>query len=92
MFIGYLKVNIFIPYSRSLKEKRQVILKIRNRVRNKFNVSIAERPSDKWQICELLFCCVNYTKKCVCDTMAGIEEFIRFYNDIQILSIEKEIL
>jgi hypothetical protein len=92
MFIGYLRVNIFIPHSRSLKEKRQVILKVRDRVRNKFNVSIAERPSNKWQVCELSFACVNYTKKCVYDTMFKIEEFIRFYSDIQILNIEKEIL
>ncbi|RKY38112.1 MAG: hypothetical protein DRP72_02450 [Candidatus Omnitrophota bacterium] len=42
MFIGYLKVDIYIPYCHSLKEKRQIIARIKERLRNKFNVSVAE--------------------------------------------------
>ncbi len=42
MVIGTLKMNIFIPWSSSLKEKRMVIKSICAKVRNKFNVSIAE--------------------------------------------------
>lgn len=92
MFIGYLKISIHIPHSQSLKAKRQVITRIKQLVKNRFNVSIAEKPSDKWQICELSFACINYTKRCVNDIMQRIEEFIRCYNDICILETEKEIL
>jgi len=92
MFIGYLKINIFIPHSRSLKMKRQIIERIKNKVRNNFNVSIAERPSDKWQICELSFVCVNYTKRCIHKTMQCVEEFVRFNNEVNILNVEKEII
>ncbi|MCH8300574.1 MAG: DUF503 domain-containing protein [Candidatus Marinimicrobia bacterium] len=40
--LGLLQLDIFIPESRSLKDKRKVIKSIRETVRKKFNVSIAE--------------------------------------------------
>ncbi len=92
MFIGYIRVNIFIPYSRSLKDKRRIIKRVKERVKYSFNVSVAEKPSDKWQICELCFVCVNYTKKCVNEIMQRIEEFIALSNDIHILDTEKDIV
>lgn len=45
MIIGILKMNIFIPWSHSLKEKRMVTKSICAKVRNKFNVSIGEVES-----------------------------------------------
>ena len=92
MFIGYLKLNIHIPHSRSLKAKRQVINRIKQLVRNRFNVAIAEKPSDKWQLCELSFAYINYTKRCVNDMMQNIESFVRDCNDICILEADKELI
>lgn len=40
--MGLLQLDIFIPESRSLKDKRKVIKSIRETVRKKFNVSISE--------------------------------------------------
>ena len=54
MIIGVLVIEIFINSSCSLKEKRFVLKSIKDRVRNKFNVSVAElRFQDKWQRAEL---------------------------------------
>ncbi len=92
MFIGYLKVNLFIPYSQSLKERRKVLSKIKDGLRRKFNVSIAEKPLDKWQTAEISLVCVNYTKRCVDETMMRIEEYLRYYNDIHIIDTERSIL
>ncbi|OQX86110.1 MAG: hypothetical protein B6D55_06535 [Candidatus Omnitrophica bacterium 4484_70.2] len=92
MFIGYLKVKLFIPNSHSLKEKRQLISGIKQRIRNSYNISVGEKPLDKWQITELSFVCVNYTKRCVEKTMFKVEEFIHFYKDVQVLDTEREIL
>ena len=49
MIIGVLTVDLDIPGAYSLKEKRMVLNRIRDRVRNKFNVSIAEvADQDIW--------------------------------------------
>ena len=42
MFVGVLKLTFHIPHARSLKEKRMVVRKFRDRVRALFDVSIAE--------------------------------------------------
>ena len=42
MFVGVLKLTFHIPHARSLKDKRSVVRKFRDRVRARFDVSIAE--------------------------------------------------
>ena len=50
MIIGYLLLELYLPYSHSLKEKRKRLKKIKDRLKTKFNVSYAELDyQDKWQ-------------------------------------------
>ncbi len=48
--VGYFQVELFIPGALSLKEKRFVVKSVKDRLRNKFNVSVAELDgNDAWQ-------------------------------------------
>ena len=48
--IGVLTLEIWIESSHSLKDKRQVIRSLKDRMREKFNVSVAEIEGlDSWQ-------------------------------------------
>jgi uncharacterized protein YlxP (DUF503 family) len=50
MFVGVLRITFHVPHARSLKDKRRVVLKFRDRIRSKFDVSIAEvAEQDKLQ-------------------------------------------
>ena len=50
MPVGVLKLEIQIPWAHSLKDKRAVLQKIRDRLRSRFNVSVAELDhQDLWQ-------------------------------------------
>ncbi len=42
MIVGSLRVRLLIRDSRSLKDKRQVVQSIKDRLRNAWNVSVAE--------------------------------------------------
>jgi uncharacterized protein YlxP (DUF503 family) len=42
MFVGVLRLTFHIPHARSLKEKRSAVRRFRDRVRARFDVSIAE--------------------------------------------------
>ena len=54
MVVGIMRLTLFLPENHSLKGKRQVLRAIKARVRNKFNVSIAESDDhDMWQRAEL---------------------------------------
>ena len=44
------EVQLYLPESRSLKDKRQVLKSLRDRLQNRFNVSVAEVDfSELWQ-------------------------------------------
>jgi len=50
MPVGVLMLEIQIPYAHSLKEKRAVLRKVRDRLRSRFNVAVAELDhQDVWQ-------------------------------------------
>jgi uncharacterized protein YlxP (DUF503 family) len=42
MIVGSLRVRLLIRESRTLKDKRQVVRSIKDRLRNNFNISVAE--------------------------------------------------
>lgn len=49
MTIGVLEMRLSMPGNRSLKDKRQVLKSVKDRVRAAFNVSIAEVAAhDQW--------------------------------------------
>lgn len=50
MTVGICELEVFIPQSRSLKDKRVIIKSFKDKVSKRFNVSIAEVGyQDKWQ-------------------------------------------
>jgi uncharacterized protein len=50
MPVGVLTLEIQLPYAHSLKDKRSVVQSLRNRLRARFNVAIAELDhQDVWQ-------------------------------------------
>jgi len=54
MNVGALKVRLRLPENQSLKGKRQAVRSIIARVRNSFNVSIAEvEDQELWQVVTL---------------------------------------
>ena len=64
MIVGVCKVELYIPEANSLKAKRKVIKSLKDRVRKKFNVSIAEvELQDLWQRAILGVAMVSNDKK-----------------------------
>jgi uncharacterized protein YlxP (DUF503 family) len=60
MIIGICTVVLEIPASQSLKDKRRVVKSILAKVRNQYNVSIAEvDANDAWQSAVLGMACVS---------------------------------
>ncbi|MBI3695857.1 MAG: DUF503 domain-containing protein [Acidobacteria bacterium] len=48
--IGVLTLELHVPHSHSLKDKRQVVRSLKDRLRSKFNVAAAEIDhQDSWQ-------------------------------------------
>ncbi len=60
MVVGVCTITLDIPHSSSLKDKRRVVKSLIARVRNRFNVSIAEvDANDVWQSAVIGVACVS---------------------------------
>lgn len=82
MVVGVLKLTLFLPENHSLKGKRGVIKKIKARVSNTFNVSIAESDDhDLWQRAELGVCMVGPDAPYV---EGALRQVVQFIDDMQI--------
>ena len=94
MNVGVCKINLRLPENISLKGKRQVLKSITTRVRNKFNVSVAEIDDHElWQLATLGICYVSNNKRFTNEVLSKVVDFIangRF--EIEMLNYEIEIL
>lgn len=73
MVIGFLSLEIFLPYSQSLKDKRRVLNTLRDRVRSRFNAAFAELDfQDKWQRSRIGIVTLNSQKSLVDEVLQKI--------------------
>jgi uncharacterized protein len=81
-------LTLYISESHSLKEKRGVLRKIKSRVRNEFNVSIAECDGhDLWQKTLLGICQVG-TDQAYID--GALRSVVRFIDDMHLVEVGEE--
>ncbi len=93
MVVGVCHLDVIIPANRSLKGKRQVIKKIIDRVKNRFNISIAEvGDNELWQRSQLGMSLVGNDRKFVNSYLDRVVNFIEAMNIVDIAHSELEIL
>lgn len=94
MNVGVCQVSLRLPENLSLKGKRQVLKSVTSRVRNKFNVSVAEvGDNDVWQLATIGLCYVSNDRRHTNQVLSRVVEFIvnsRF--EVEILDYEIEII
>jgi len=91
MIIGVERITIYEPSIHSLKEKRMVVKSLCARVKNKFNVSIAEvDKQDIHQVICLAFACVTSGTGHADSILDKVLNFIESNIQGEIISIERE--
>ncbi len=93
MVVALLTVDILVPGSGSLKEKRGVIKRIKDRARNKFNISVAEiEYQDKWQRAKLAFATVGSDRLVAEQTMQKLFKMLDSDYGFEIVNFNFEYL
>lgn len=83
MVVGILEVELTIPSADSLKAKRMVIKSLKDRVRQHFNVSIAEvEDNDQWQSAVLAVALVSNDKRFANQVLSKVVDFIEGSRDL----------
>jgi len=83
-------VNLYLPTSHSLKEKRSIVKSIIKKLRNRYNASVAEISGlDKWQYAGIGISVISIDRIIIEKIHSNIINFIENnYTDIQIMGIQ----
>lgn len=93
MIVGVCTVELFIPDRQSLKSKRQVVSSLKERLRGKFNVSVAEVDGqDLWQKAVLGIACVANETAYVNQVLDQVLNQIRSVPAVEIVQSRIEML
>ena len=94
MNVGVCRVSLRLPENMSLKGKRQVLRSIISRIRNKFNVSVAEvDDNDIWQLAAIGICYISNNRRHTNEVLSKVVDFVvksRF--EVEILDYGIEII
>ncbi len=93
MHVGVMRLTFHIPHARSLKEKRSVVRKIRERLRARFEVSIAEVDAQDLLQKAVFGVCVVSADHTVCDkVLADVARAAELAEDAQLTARSTEIV
>lgn len=94
MVIGSLRLDLHLPSTHSLKEKRSIVKSILQRLRNEFNVSTAEvGEQDRWQIAQLGIACVSSNSTYAEEQLRAVVDWIYDNRpDLEVSRAEIELL
>jgi hypothetical protein len=94
MNAGICRIKLHLSESRSLKDKRRIVKSIISRLRNQYNISIAEvDDQDLWQLATLGIACVSNHNQHVDEILSKVMNFIvSNYSELEVVDHQTEIL
>ena len=91
LFIALVTIELMIPYAHSLKDRRSAVRGIKDRIRSKFNASVAEVGyQDKWQRAASAVCMVGSDKRQLESDTDRMRTLCEEATDVEIAAINVE--
>lgn len=92
MVVKLLTLDLHFPGCSSLKEKRFVLSSLKSRLRQRFNVSVAEVDhQDKWQRCRLAVAMVGSSRRAVDSSCDKVLRFVEGDHRLVVTDYETEL-
>ncbi len=93
MVVGTLSIRMAIRSSRSLKDKRRIIKSLKDRIRNRFNVSISETGAqDNLKYSIIGVAMIGTDRQYVNSTLSSLINSFRFFPQIELVDYELELI
>jgi len=93
MFVAICKIDIQIGENNSLKGKRTILKSVIARLKNKFNISVAEvGHNDLWQRTEIGFAIVSNDSSHANSFADNVMNFLYEIHDINVINVDLEII
>ena len=89
--VGVVLIRLFVRNSRSLKAKRRVVRSVKDNLRQKFNVAVAEvGAQNNRQIAELGLATVSWDRSVVEGTMEAVRSYLERQPQAALSALEWE--
>jgi len=94
MSLGVCTIKLRLPENHSLKDKRKVLQSVVTRVRNRYNVAIAEMDDqDLWQVATLGVACLSNDARQVDQVLSKVvSSIVEGRYDLEVLDYHIEIM
>jgi uncharacterized protein len=93
VIVGVCRLTVLVTYAHSLKEKRGAVRKLKDRVRSKFGVEIAEVGGlDTWQRAVLGFAVVSNERDHVESMLDKVIRFVEGLGAGELVSDDRDVL
>jgi len=94
MHVGVARVALHLAENSSLKGKRMVVKSVAQRVRNRFNVAVAEVDTqDAWEVITLGIVCVSEDRRHANEMLSKVVDFIESERlDAEVGVVELELI
>ena len=91
MIVGILQVEMHLPQALSLKDKRSVLKSLKDQLRGRFNIAIAEvDPNEKWQRASLGVTTLGHDRHMVESCLRQVVASLRENRFIELIRVEQE--
>jgi uncharacterized protein YlxP (DUF503 family) len=91
MTVGLLQIEVLLPEAQSLKDKRSVIKSLKDQLRGRFNVAVAElAPDEKWQRATIGVSTLGEDRAYVQGLLAQVTEWVRHTGLVELSRVEQE--
>ncbi len=94
MHLGVVRIMLHLPESGGLKDKRRASRSLSTRIRNQFNVAIAEvEDQELWKRLTFAVCCVSTDTSHANEMISKVVDFVQNSNrDFELLDYETQII
>ncbi|MGB5438596.1 MAG: DUF503 domain-containing protein [Gammaproteobacteria bacterium] len=91
IFISLLTIELMIPWARSLKDKRSAVRGLKDRLRSRFNASVAEVAyEDKWQRAVIAVCILGSDRRQLESNMTRVRQLCEQAKDLQVADMHQQ--
>lgn len=93
MVVAVCRIELYLPNGASLKGKRMILKSLKDRIKHRFNVSIAEvEDQELWQKAVLGVACVSNEQFHARQIMDQVISIIRGTPTVEVLACEMEVM
>jgi len=93
MVVGLLQVEVHLPDAQSLKDKRSVIKSLKDQLRGRFNIAVAEvDANEKWQRATVGITTLGEDRPSVERLLKSVTAWVRATRVVELIRVEEEYL